>query len=72
MSCNKLSGNKPVLAVIENNGYRLGDVNIAKILDDVHGVVGFTAVKTAGCKLDTGLSNDGLHLNGKGYQLWAT
>jgi lysophospholipase L1-like esterase len=23
-------------------------------------------------KLDIGLSNDGLHLNGKGYQLWAT
>ena len=30
----RLSGNRPVLAVIKNNGYGLGDVNVAKILDD--------------------------------------
>ncbi len=44
-----LSGKKPVLAVIKNNGYGLGDVNIAKILDEVPEVVGFAAVKTEAC-----------------------
>jgi len=45
----KLSGNRPVLAVVKNNGYGLGDVNVAKILDEIPEVVGFAAVKTDAC-----------------------
>jgi len=45
----KLSGNRPVLAVVKNNGYGLGDVNVAKILDEIPEVAGFAAVKTDAC-----------------------
>lgn len=45
----KLSGNRPILAVIKNNGYGLGDINVAKILEDMPEIVGFAAVKTEAC-----------------------
>lgn len=44
-----LSGKKPVIAVIKNNGYGLGDINAAKILDDMPEIAGFAAVKTDVC-----------------------
>ena len=44
-----LAGNTPVLAVIKNNGYGLGDVTVAKVLDGVPEVIGFAAVKTEAC-----------------------
>lgn len=59
-----LSGKKPVLAVIKNNGYGLGDVNIAKILDEVPEVAGFAAVKTNSCISikESGIKKPILHL----------
>ena len=59
-----LSGKKPVLAVIKNNGYGLGDVNIAKILDEVPEVAGFAAVKTNSCisVKESGIKKPILHL----------
>ena len=45
----KLSGNRPIMAVIKNNGYGLGDVNVAKILEEMPEIVGFAAVKTDVC-----------------------
>ena len=45
----QLSGNKPIMAVVKNNGYGLGDVNVAKILEEMPEIVGFAAVKTEAC-----------------------
>ena len=36
---------RPVLAVIKNNGYGLGAVNVAKVLDDQAAIAGFAVVK---------------------------
>ncbi len=59
-----LSGRKPILAVIKNNGYGLGDVNVAKILDEVPEVAGFAAVKTDACisVKESGIKKPMLHL----------
>ncbi|MEE9361583.1 MAG: alanine racemase [Cellulophaga sp.] len=45
----KLSGNRPIMAVVKNNGYGLGDVNVAQIMEPMDEVVGFAAVKTEAC-----------------------
>jgi len=45
----KLSGNRPILAVIKNNGYGLGDINVAQIMESMPEVVGFAAVKAEVC-----------------------
>ena len=45
----KLGGNKPIMAVVKNNGYGLGDVNVAKIMENMPEVIGFAAVKTDAC-----------------------
>lgn len=37
---------RPVLAVIKNNGYGLGAVNVAKVLDGQAAIAGFAVVKT--------------------------
>ncbi len=60
----KLSGNRPILAVIKNNGYGLGDVNVANILDDMPEVIGFAAVKTHACLSirDAGIKKPILHM----------
>ena len=59
-----LAGKKPVMAVIKNNGYGLGDINVAKILDDMPEVVGFAAVKTDACLAikESGIKKPLLHL----------
>jgi len=59
-----LSGNRPVLAVIKNNGYGLGDVNVAKILDEMPEIAGFAAVKTDACLSvrDAGIKKPILHM----------
>ena len=51
----RLSGNRPILAVIKNNGYGLGDVTVAKIMDEMPEVVGFAAVKTDACLVKNAL-----------------
>lgn len=43
------SGNRPVLAVVKNNGYGLGTENIASILEDMPEIAGFADVKTQSC-----------------------
>lgn len=45
----RLSGNRPILAVIKNNGYGLGDINVADIMEPMPEVLGFAAVKTEVC-----------------------
>lgn len=42
----ELSGKKPILAVIKNNGYGLGLEEVALALDDSPEVIGFAVVKT--------------------------
>ncbi len=44
-----LSGNRQILAVIKNNAYGLGTVEIAKILNDFPEIMGFAVVKTEAC-----------------------
>ncbi len=56
----RLSGNKPILAVIKNNGYGLGDVNVAKIMEELPEVVGFAAVKKEAC---LSIRNEGIKKN---------
>ena len=41
----RLSGNRPVLAVIKNNGYGLGVVNVARALEPHAAIAGFAVVK---------------------------
>jgi alanine racemase len=43
----RLSGGRPVLAVIKNNGYGLGTVEVATALDDEGSVAGFAVVKVS-------------------------
>ena len=42
----RLTGGKPILAVIKNNGYGLGLTTVGKILDTLPEVVGLAVVKT--------------------------
>lgn len=42
----RLSGGRPILAVIKNNGYGLGLVTVGKILESLPAVVGLAVVKT--------------------------
>jgi alanine racemase len=42
----RLSGGRPILAVIKNNGYGLGLVTVGKILEALPAVVGLAVVKT--------------------------
>ncbi len=60
----RLSGNKPVLAVVKNNGYGLGVDTVAKILESRPEVIGFAAVKVAECisLRDAGIKKPVLHL----------
>lgn len=60
----KLSGNRPILAVIKNNGYGLGDTTVAKIMDDMPEIVGFAAVKTDACLRvrESGIKKPILHM----------
>lgn len=44
-----LSGNRPILAVIKNNAYGLGTVEIAKILNNFPEIMGFAVVKAEAC-----------------------
>jgi len=44
-----LSGNRQILAVIKNNAYGLGTVEIAKILNGFPEIMGFAVVKTEAC-----------------------
>jgi alanine racemase len=59
-----LSGNKPVLAVVKNNGYGLGVDTVAKILEPRPEVAGFAAVKVDECMAlrDAGIKKPVLHL----------
>jgi len=44
-----LTSKRPIMAVVKNNGYGLGQENITRILDDMPEVAGFAAVKTEAC-----------------------
>lgn len=59
-----LSGKKPILAVIKNNGYGLGTDVVAKILEEAPEVVGLAVVKTqAALELrDQGVRKNVLHM----------
>jgi len=56
--------NKPIIAVIKNNGYGLGAEIIAGILDDMPQVAGFAAVKTDACLSlrESGIRKPVLHM----------
>ncbi len=56
--------NKPIIAVIKNNGYGLGAEIIAGILDDMPQVAGFAAVKTDACLSlrESGIKKPVLHM----------
>jgi alanine racemase len=41
----RLGGNRPILAVVKNNGYGLGIKTVGRILEDDPGVFGFAVVK---------------------------
>jgi alanine racemase len=41
----RLSGSRPILAVIKNNGYGLGVANVARLLEPLPGVAGVAVVK---------------------------
>lgn len=43
------SGNKPVLAVVKNNGYGLGTETIVSAIEDMPEIAGFADVKTESC-----------------------
>jgi alanine racemase len=60
----RLSGNRPVLAVVKNNGYGLGVDTIAKILESRPEVAGFAAVKVDECMAlrNAGIKKPVLHL----------
>jgi alanine racemase len=60
----RLSGNRPVLAVVKNNGYGLGVDTVAKILEPLPEVAGFAAVKVDECVAlrDAGIKKPVLHL----------
>ncbi|WP_299534661.1 alanine racemase [Ulvibacterium sp.] len=45
LQINKIVGGKPIIAVLKNNAYGLGDVQVAKILDNAPGVVAVALVK---------------------------
>lgn len=42
---NKMAGGKPVIAVLKNNAYGLGDVQVAKILDNSEHIAAIANVK---------------------------
>lgn len=44
-----LAAKRPIMVVVKNNGYGLGQDNIAKILGNMPEVAGFAAVKTEAC-----------------------
>lgn len=60
----KLSGKRPIMAVVKNNGYGLGAENVASIIEDMPEIVGFAAVKTAACISirESGISKPILHM----------
>jgi alanine racemase len=41
----RVAGGRPILAVIKNNGYGLGVVNVGRLLDDDQRIAGFAVVK---------------------------
>ncbi|MEW6322737.1 MAG: alanine racemase, partial [Acidobacteriota bacterium] len=43
----RFAANRPVLAVIKNNGYGLGVIEVARALEPAGSVAGFAVVKTA-------------------------
>ena len=45
----RLANKRPIMAVIKNNGYGLGQENIPKIIENMPEVAGFAAVKTDAC-----------------------
>ena len=59
-----LANKRPIMAVVKNNGYGLGQENIAKILADMPEVAGFAAVKTAACLSlrESGIKKTILHM----------
>ncbi len=60
----RLSGNKPVIAVVKNNGYGLGVDTVAKIIESQPEVMGFAAVKVDECMTlrNAGIRKPVLHL----------
>ena len=59
-----LAGKRPIMAVVKNNGYGLGQENIAKIIEGMPEVAGFAAVKTAACLSlrESGVNKTILHM----------
>ena len=59
-----LANKRPIMAVIKNNGYGLGQENVADILADMPEVAGFAAVKTDACieLRDHGVKKTILHM----------
>lgn len=60
----KLSGKRPIMAVVKNNGYGLGAENVASIIEDMPEIAGFAAVKTSACISirESGISKPILHM----------
>jgi alanine racemase len=60
----RISGNSPIMAVIKNNGYGLGTVQVAKIIEGLPEVVSFAAVKPEACLSlrDAGIKKPVLHM----------
>jgi len=44
-----LSGNRPILAVVKNNGYGLGAINVARSIEIMPEIYGFADVKAEAC-----------------------
>ena len=61
---NRQVENRPILAVIKNNGYGMGLVNIAQILEDLNPIKGYAVVKLneAFTLRDAGLKKPILHM----------
>ncbi len=59
-----LSNKRPVMTVVKNNGYGLGQENIAGILENMPEVAGFAAVKTDACisLRESGVTKPVLHM----------
>lgn len=60
----RLAGNRPVLAVVKNNGYGLGVDTVARVLEARPEVAGFAAVKVDECLAlrEAGIKKPVLHL----------